>query len=78
MSTARKVFDAAFHAGREPRSAAYKAGVLHYLRVRLDGAAKEPCLYPAGSAESDAYYAGIDEGRALAPTGGVPGTGSAS
>lgn len=70
MTTARQVFDAAFHAGREPRSEAYKAGVLHCLRVRLEGAAHCPCLYPAGSAERDAYYAGVEEGRALAPVGG--------
>lgn len=60
------VFDGAFFAGREPRSNAYRAGVLDTLRHRLEGVAYPPTPYPAGSAERDAFFAGADEGRMLA------------
>lgn len=69
MSAARRAFDAAFHEGRETRSEAYRAGVLHCLQTRLDGQPHVPCFYAPGSAERDAYYAGVDEGRALSPVG---------
>lgn len=65
-ATAKSVFDQAFAPGREPRSEAYKAGVLHTLRHRLEGVSFPAQLYPAGSAERDAYFAGADEGRTLA------------
>lgn len=64
--TAKAVYERAFFAAREPRSAAYKAGVLHTLRHRLEGVSFPVQLYPAGSAERDAYFAGADEGRAPA------------
>ena len=64
---AQSVFDAAMSPGREPRSAAYRAGLLHCLRVRIDRVHWVRCPYAPGSAEFDAYYAGVDEGRALAP-----------
>ena len=67
--TAQVVFDKAFEPGREPRSDAYKQGVLACLRVRIDGMELVKCPFPAGTAEADAYYAGVNEGRALAPIG---------
>lgn len=60
------IFDQAFRPGREPRSEAYKAGVLHTLHHRLRGVPYPLNLHPAGSAERDAYFAGADEGRNLA------------
>lgn len=63
---AAAVFAEAFRPGREPRSVAYRAGTMDSLRTRLDGAERAVCLYPAGSAERDAYHAGYDEGRLLA------------
>lgn len=65
--TAQTVFDKAFEPGREPRSEAYKQGALACLRARIDGAPLVKNPFPAGSAESDAYYAGVAEGRALSP-----------
>jgi hypothetical protein len=65
--TAQAVFDLAFKPGREPRSDAYRQGVLHCLQVRVDGLAFAPCPYALGSSDSDAYHAGIAEGRALSP-----------
>jgi hypothetical protein len=59
------IFDQAFRPGREPRSDAYKAGVLAALRSRLEGI-PFPAQYRAGSSDRDAYLAGADEGRALA------------
>lgn len=70
--TAQAVFDKAFKPGREPRSDAYKQGVLTCLRVRIDGKKFVSNPYPAGTAESDAYHAGVAEGRALAPIGSAP------
>lgn len=69
---AQQVFDKAFKPGRAPRSDAYKQGVMACLRVRLDGAQHTACPYKEGTAESDAYFAGIDEGRALSPIGSTP------
>jgi hypothetical protein len=37
------------------------------LRVRLDGAHWVRCPFDPGTAEWDAFYAGVDEGRAIAP-----------
>jgi hypothetical protein len=70
--TAQAVFDEAFWPGRPPRSEAYKLGVLHCLQVRIDGAVLCPCPYEHGTADADAYYAGIDEGRHLSPIGAAP------
>lgn len=66
LPTAAEVFTRAFFAGREPRSEAYRAGLLDTLRHRLEGISFPAHLHPAGSAERDAYFAGADEGRALA------------
>lgn len=70
--TAQQVFDKAFEPGRSPRSDAYKQGVMACLRVRLDGVQHVACPYQEGTAESDAYFAGISEGRELAPVGKAP------
>jgi hypothetical protein len=51
---------------REPRSAAYKAGARAYLAFRLSGASRAAdYVYEPGSEASDAYNAGIDEGRSI-------------
>lgn len=70
--TAQAIFDEAFKPGRAPRSDAYKQGVMACLRVRVDGLAYEACPYPEGSAQADAYFAGVEEGRQLAPVGRAP------
>lgn len=66
MKTAQQLFDAAFDPAtcRDPRSPAYKAGVLAALKFRL----KEATLsrpYRVGTAECDAWFAGSDEGFAI-------------
>ena len=70
--TAQAIFDEAFKPGRAPRSDAYKQGVMACLRLRVDGLAYEACPYPEGSAQADAYFAGVEEGRQLAPVGRAP------
>lgn len=72
MPLAQRIFDIAFGKTRDARSDEYKLGVLNCLKVRLDGAKNITCPYPAGSAQADAYYAGVDEGRALAPVSHAP------
>ena len=63
-TTAKALFDAAFAGPRDPRSDAYKAGVLAALRYRIDGD-RMINPFPPASAESDAWYAGSQEGHAL-------------
>ncbi|MQY50764.1 hypothetical protein [Rhodocyclus gracilis] len=63
-TTAKALFDAAFAGPRDPRSEAYKAGVLAALRYRIDGD-RMTNPFPPASAESDAWYAGTSEGHAL-------------
>ena len=70
--TAQAVFDKAFTPGRNPRSDAYKQGVMDCLRIRVDGEVPKKCPYILGTAEADAYFAGVDEGRVLAPVDGAP------
>jgi hypothetical protein len=65
MSRADKVFKAAFDVVREPRSQAYKDGVMAALRSHLDGTPVD-FKYDAGTAQFDAFFAGLDEGHALA------------
>ena len=64
--TATSLFEAAFHPHRDPRSDAYKAGVLAALRFRLNEAERVHCPYPPGTAEADAFFSGVQEGHALA------------
>lgn len=47
---------------RTPRSAAYKAGVLALLKYRMREAENCPCPYAAGTADCDAFFAGMEEG----------------
>lgn len=70
-STAQAIFDRAFFSGREPRSQAYRRGVLDMLLARLDGA-KLACPFRLGTAEADAYFSGGDEGRLLAAQAKLP------
>ena len=71
--TAQTVFDRAFQPGREPRCQAYKQGVMHCLKARIDGVGyRDKCPYGAGTAEAEAWHAGIAEGRELAPVGQAP------
>lgn len=68
------LFRAAFDTPRDPRSAPYKAGVHAALAFRIDGKGF-PHPYQPGTAEDDAYYAGISEGHAIwrrESSGGVP------
>lgn len=67
MSDAEKVFQEAFGKARDPRSSEYKLGVLVCLQVRLDGAVGVRCPYQQGTAEADAFWSGVEEGKALSP-----------
>jgi hypothetical protein len=51
----------------DPRSAPYKAGMVAGLRFKVDGVPplRDFCFQP-GTAEADAFCAGIDHGKALA------------
>ena len=65
MSTqVETLFRAAFDTPRDPRSTPYKAGVHAALAFRIDGTGL-PHPYQPGTAEDDAYYAGIAEGHAI-------------
>lgn len=59
--TARHLFEAAFYAGRPARSPAYRSGLLAHLRYRMKEADDCLCPFVQGSAEMDAWYAGILE-----------------
>lgn len=63
-ATADELFAAAFSVPRDPRSPAYKQGVLAALRFRIEGR-RIPKLYDPATAEDDAYYAGQAEGHAI-------------
>ena len=63
-AAAQQAFDGAFHEARAPRSAAYKAGTLACLQKRMCGAAFTQ-IYAGGTAESDAWLAGWDEGQLI-------------
>jgi len=53
----------AFDRPREPRSDAYKNGVRAVLAFRANSTFDISAPYAAGSAERDAFIAGMDEGR---------------
>lgn len=61
MKSAKEMFDAAFSVPRTPRSAAYKLGVLSHLKYRTGEASECKCPYAEGTADCDAYWAGVDE-----------------
>lgn len=61
---AHALFEGAFSRQREPRSREYKNGVLAALRFRLNNGPIK-CPYKSGTADADAYHAGIDEGHRI-------------
>lgn len=56
------IMNKTFPQGRDPRSDEYKAGVRAQLARLIEGT---PLRYPyrMGTAQADAYFAGMDEGR---------------
>jgi len=68
MSTAQELFDAAFSGARDPRSDAYRHGMLDILKYKLREINQTfgKTNYVMGTAEADAYYAGCDEGHRIA------------
>jgi hypothetical protein len=68
--SAQELFNAAFAGHRSPRSPEYKAGVLAHLRFAL----KETGIhnpYAEGTAQSDAWYAGVQESWLILQANGV-------
>ena len=67
--TASQIFDQhfTFNPTRDPRSPAYKQGVLAQLEYKVNGYGRRdlPIPYKAGTAEWDAYYAGIEEANSI-------------
>lgn len=57
-----ELFAAAFDIARDTRSPEYKAGVRAALEYRVNGV-RIHCPHPSGSAQFDAFYAGIGEGH---------------
>jgi hypothetical protein len=64
MNTATTLFQKAFNNPRDPRSEAYKAGVMDTLNFKESGQELKHPFEP-GSAESDAWFAGNREGLDL-------------
>lgn len=65
-SIANRLFAEAFDRPRGPRSDAYKRGVrdiLRYLTGELPALVRPP--FVEGTAENDAYIAGVSEGRTI-------------
>jgi len=62
--TADEIFKDAFDVPRNPRSPEYKRGVLAALKFRREGV-KISDPFPEGTAASDAFHAGVDEGHTL-------------
>jgi hypothetical protein len=48
----------------DPRSMEYRQGVIDVIRFRLGGT-PIPRRYPAGTAQADAHFAGMERGHAL-------------
>lgn len=68
--SAQELFDKAFSGHRSPRSPEYKAGVLAHLRFAL----KECGIhnpYKEGTAQSDAWYAGVQESWLILQANGI-------
>lgn len=62
LSAVNSLMDWLFRPGRDPRSAAYHAGVRDMLLFKLcHQPLKQP--YTVGTAEADAWWAGNEEGR---------------
>lgn len=64
VGLADRLFKAAFETPRNPRSAEYKAGARAVLDYRISGI-RISSPHPAGSAQFDAYHAGVTEGHAI-------------
>ena len=60
------LFAQTFGRPREPRSEAYRQGAWSAMQHAVGGGKAPACPYAAGTAESDAWYAGRDEGRQAA------------
>ncbi len=58
------LFQLAFQCGRSPRSPEYKAGARMALEHRIERRDIEQ-PYSVGTAAADAYFAGIEEGKAI-------------
>ncbi|GGX76817.1 hypothetical protein GJV26_17005 [Massilia dura] len=58
------LYHAAFSKPRDPRSPEYKAGVRAALAYRIEGK-RIPHLYEPGTAQDDAYHAGLAEGHGI-------------
>jgi len=64
MGKAQKLFEQAFDKPRNPRSPAYKQGVLAALKSRIEDI-RYTNLYKSGTAKADAFWAGTDEGNLI-------------
>ena len=64
MLSVQSLFDKAFSRPRDPRSAAYKTGVKAALASRIDHV-RVVCPFGVGTAESDAFFAGTEEGHRI-------------
>lgn len=62
--TVERLMKATFDTPRDPRSDAYKAGTRALFAKRLKGIALT-CPFAPGTAQNDAFYAGVDEGNAV-------------
>lgn len=62
--TVDQLFQTAFQNGRAPRSQEYKAGARMALEHRIERRDIEQ-PYSVGTAAADAYFAGIEEGKAI-------------
>ena len=59
-----QLFQTAFYNGRTPRSQEYKAGARMALEHRIERKDFD-MPYQAGTAAADAFFAGIEEGKAI-------------
>jgi hypothetical protein len=64
MTIATQLYDKAFHSTRDPRSAAYRAGVLDTLSHKESGSSLT-LPYDTGTAEADAWHGGNQEGHSI-------------
>lgn len=64
MITVDELMHEAFDRKRDPRSDAYKTGVRAYLTYRLEHT-DLPLPYSKGTAECDAYWSGLEEGKLI-------------
>lgn len=62
--TVEQLYQAAFQNGRAPRSPEYKAGALMALEHRIERKDIEQ-PYRVGTSAADAYFAGMEEGKAI-------------